>query len=130
MLSGTQKGDDRVRRPDTEERFAAVASQTALWENWPRTHDELTKKKAGPEMKPLNENRCKHLADSDIFLTRKQLGLRYNVTRKTLANWAARGYGPPCVRVGKQPLYRLCCVKDGRTATSASPRRDRCPDEP
>jgi hypothetical protein len=63
-------------------------------------------------MKPLNENRCKHLADSDIFLDRKQLGLRYNVTRKTLANWAARGYGPPCVRVGKQPLYRLCCVKD------------------
>ena len=63
-------------------------------------------------MKPLIENRCKHLADSDIFLTRKQLGLRYNVTRKTLANWVARGYGPPCERVGKQPLYRLCCVKD------------------
>ena len=112
MLSGTQKGDGRVRRPDTEERFAAVASQTALWENWPRTHDELTKKKAGPEMKPLNENRCKHLANSDIFLDRKQLALRYFRSEKTLANWAAMDYGPPCERVGKKPLYRLCCVKD------------------
>lgn len=70
------------------------------------------KKKVKREMEPPNKNRCKHLADSDIFLTRDQLALRYYVTRKTVANWAARGYGPPCERVGKKPLYRLCCVKD------------------
>jgi len=65
-----------------------------------------------PKVKPLNENRCKHLADSDIFLDREQLALRYRRSEKTLANWAAIGYGPPCERVGKKPLYRLCCVLD------------------
>ena len=63
-------------------------------------------------MNPIIKDRCKHLADSDTFLTRDQLALRYPVTRKTVANWVSRGYGPPCERVGKQPLYRLCCVRD------------------
>ena len=63
-------------------------------------------------MKPIFKNQCKHLADSDIFLDRKQLAHRYRRAEKTLANWAAIGYGPPCERVGKQPLYRLCCVLD------------------
>lgn len=70
------------------------------------------------------KNRCEHLADSDTFLTRDQLALRYHVTRKTAANWAARRYGPPCERVGKQPLYRLCCVKDWENRNFGFPDED------
>jgi len=78
-------------------------------------------------MNPILNNQCKHLANSDVFLDRKQLALKYFHTEKTLANWATRGYGPPCERVGKKPLYRLCCVKDWENRTFGFPGEDGTP---
>jgi hypothetical protein len=42
-----------------------------------------------------------------LFLTSKELADRWRLSDQTLANWRHARTGPPYVRVGGKPLYRL-----------------------
>ncbi len=54
-----------------------------------------------------------HAPSADQLLTPAQLVERWNkaVTLGTLATWRSRGGGPPFIRVGRQPLYRVADVE-------------------
>ena len=48
----------------------------------------------------------------DEWMSRDDLAKELAVSVDTLSRWETRGFGPPCVRVGRRVLYRRGAVKD------------------
>lgn len=46
------------------------------------------------------------------WLPRSRLAGLLGVTADTLARWESRRVGPPCIRIGRQSLYRIDAVRD------------------
>ena len=51
------------------------------------------------------------LSDSDYFNS-DQLCQYFGINHRTLIRWRDRGYGPPCVYVGRAIFYRRDAVKE------------------
>lgn len=47
----------------------------------------------------------------DEWITRAELARQLGVSADTLARWETRRIGPPMVRLGKRPLYRVEAVR-------------------
>lgn len=47
----------------------------------------------------------------DGWLTRSELGKQLRISVDTLSRWETRRFGPPCVRIGRQVLYRTDAVR-------------------
>ena len=46
------------------------------------------------------------------WMTRPELASELGLTIDTLARWASRRIGPPCVKAGRKVLYRRESVRD------------------